>query len=324
MKAILYHSYGSPDILRLEESARPVPGDNEVLLRVRAASANPLDWHFLRGQPYAVRLIAGLPRPKDPRLGVDMAGVVEAVGGNVSRFQPGDEVFGAGKGAFAEFACAPESALTSKPPNLTFEQAAGAPIAAMSALQGLRTAGRVESGSRVLINGAAGGVGTFAVQIAKSQGAQVTGVCSSRNVELVMGLGADRVIDYSHEDFTQGAARYDVILDCVGNHSLSAIRRVLQPGGTHVPVGGRTGNWMAGSLARSLGALVLSRFGSRKLVPFFLARMNREDLDTLRELLESAKIKSVIDRRYQLVEVPEAIRYLEEGHARGKVVITVD
>ena len=299
-------------------------GDNEILLRVRAASVNPLDWHFLRGEPYAVRLVAGMPKPKDPRLGVDLAGVVEAVGRNANRFRPGDEVFGAGKGAFAEFACAPESSLVSKPANLSFEEAAAVPIAAISALQGLRAAGKVQAGNQVLINGASGGVGTFAVQIAKALGAQVTGVCSSRNVELVEGLGADSVIDYSHEDFTRGEARYDVILDCVGNHSLSAIRGVLQPGGRHVPVGGTTDNWMAGSLARSVTAMVLSQFGSRKLVPFFLAKMNQEDLDTLREMLECGKIKAVIDRRYPLEDVPEAIRYLEEGHARGKVVIAVN
>jgi NADPH:quinone reductase-like Zn-dependent oxidoreductase len=324
MKAILYHAYGSPDVLRLEDSAKPVAGDNEVLLRVRAASANPLDWHFLQGKPYAVRLVVGVPRPKDPRLGVDVAGVVEAVGRNVSRFQPGDEVFGGGKGAFAEFACAAESALTTKPPNLSFEEAAAVPIAAISALQGLRAAGRVQAGRKVLINGAAGGVGTFAVQIAKSLGAAVTGVCSARNVELVDSLGADSVIDYSHQDFTRGTARYDVILDCVGNHSLSAIRGVLQPGGRYLPVGGTTDNWMVGTLARSVAAMLLSQLGSRKLVPFFLAKMNQQDLDTLRELLQSAKIKPVIDRRYQLAEVPEALRYLEEGHARGKVVIAVD
>jgi NADPH:quinone reductase-like Zn-dependent oxidoreductase len=324
MKAILYHAYGSPDVLRLEDSAKPVAGDNEVLLRVRAASANPLDWHFLQGKPYAVRLVVGVPRPKDPRLGVDVAGVVEAVGRNVSRFQPGDEVFGGGKGAFAEFACAAESALTTKPPNLSFEEAAAVPIAAISALQGLRAAGRVQAGRKVLINGAAGGVGTFAVQIAKSLGAAVTGVCSARNVELVNSLGADSVIDYSHQDFTRGTARYDVILDCVGNHSLSAIRGVLQPGGRYLPVGGTTDNWMVGTLARSVAAMLLSQLGSRKLVPFFLAKMNQQDLDTLRELLQSAKIKPVIDRRYQLAEVPEALRYLEEGHARGKVVIAVD
>ena len=324
MKSILYHAYGAPDVLRLEDSAKPVAGDNEVLLRVRAASANPLDWHFLRGKPYAVRLVVGVPRPKDPRLGVDMAGVVEAVGRNVSRFQPGDEVFGGGKGAFAEFACAAESALTSKPPNLSFEEAAAVPIAAISALQGLRAAGRVQAGRQVLINGAAGGVGTFAVQIAKSLGAAVTGVCSARNVELVKSLGADSVSDYSNQDFTRGAVRYDVILDCVGNHSLAAIRGVLQPGGRYLPVGGTADNWMVGTLTRSVAAILLSQFGSRKLVPFFLAKMNQEDLDTLRELLQSAKIKPVIDRRYQLAEVPEALRYLEEGHARGKVVIAVD
>src|SRR5450755_4744347 len=260
MKAILYHSYGSPDVLQLEESAKPVVGDNEVMLRVRAASANPLDWHFLRGEPYAVRLVAGIARPKDPRLGVDMAGVVEAVGANVTRFHPGDEVFGAGKGAFSEYACAPESSLVNKPPNLTFEEAAAVPIAAVSALQGLRTAGRVEPGSRVLINGAAGGVGTFAVQIAKSLGAVVTGVCSTTNVDMVRSIGADRVIDYTQEDFTKRGRRYDLILDCVGNHSLSACRRVLNSKGICVMVGELSGRGMIGLLARLITALVLSRF----------------------------------------------------------------
>ena len=323
MKAVVYHTYGSPDVLRFEEIAMPTPGDNDVLLQVRGASVNPVDWHFMRGEPYAVRLVTGLPKPKDPRLGVDVAGVVESVGRNVTRFQTGDEVFGAGKGAFAEYACAPESSLVTKPPNLTFEQAAAVPIAGISALQGLRDAGQIQPGDRVLINGAAGGVGTFAVQIAKSFGANVTGVCSTRNVELVRSLGADHVIDYTHEDFTRSGQPFDLILDCIGNHSLSAIRRALNPRGRQVPVGAQAGRWMLGPLTRSVRAMVLSKFSNRKLVPFFLAKLNHEALTTLRELLESGKVTPVIDRRYKLSETPEAIRYLEEGHARGKVVITV-
>lgn len=324
MKAILHHSYGSPDVLCFEAIAKPAPGDNEVLLRVRAASVNPYDWHFLRGEPYPVRLVAGLSKPKDLRLGVDGAGVVEAVGCNVTRFQPGDEVFGACKGAFAEYTCASESSLVTKPPNLTFEQAAAVPIAGISALQGLRDAGQIQPGNRILINGAAGGVGTFAIQIAKSFGADVTGVCSTRSVELVRSLCADHVIDYTYDDFTRSGHHYDLILDCVGNHSLSSIRRVLNPRGRQVPVGAQAGRWMLGPLTRSLRAMVLSKFGNRKLVPFFLAKLNQEALTTLRELLDSGKVTPIIDRRYKLSETPEAIRYLEEGHARGKVVITVD
>ncbi len=323
MKAILYHTYGSPDVLRCEEIEKPTPADNEVLLNVHAGSINPLDWHFMRGEPYAVRLVAGMPKTKDPRLGVDVAGVVEAVGQQVTRFKAGDEVFGTCKGALAEYACTPESSVVTKPANLTFEQAAAVPIAGISALQGLRNAGHIQPGQRVLINGAAGGVGTFAVQIAKYFGADVTGVCSTGNVEMVRSLGADRVIDYAGEEFTRSGQRYDLILDCVGNHSLSAVRRVLSAHGRHVPIGGKAGNWMLGTLARSLSAMVLSQFGSRKLIPFFLAKLNQDDLGTLRELLESGKVVPVIDRRYKLAETPEAIRYLEEGHARGKVVITV-
>ena len=324
MKAIAYHNYGSPDVLRYEEREKPTPGDNEVLLSVRAASVNPLDWHFLRGMPYAVRIVAGLPSPKDLRLGADVAGVVDATGRNVTRFQSGDEVFGTCKGAFAEYACAPESSLVAKPTNLTFEQAAAVPIAGISALQGLRDAGQIQPGKKVLINGAAGGVGTFAVQIAKSFGADVTGVCSTRNVEMVRSLGADHVIDYTQADFTTGGQCYDLILDCIGNHSLSAIRRVLNPHGRHVPVGGDAGRWMVGALTRPFAAMVLSKFGSKKLVPFFLAKPSQEVLSTLHDLLESDKIVPVIDRRYSLSETPDSIRYLEEVHARGKVVITVE
>jgi NADPH:quinone reductase-like Zn-dependent oxidoreductase len=320
MKAIVYSDYGLPDVIRCEETERPTPGDNEALIRVRAAAVNPYDWHGLRGKPYFLRMMTGLRKPKDTRLGVDVAGVVAAVGRNVTAFKPGDEVFGSCRGAFAEYACAPEKALAIKPENVTFEQAAAAPVAAFTALQGLRDTGRIQPGQKVLINGAAGGVGTFAVQIARSFGAEVTGVCSTRNVEMVRSIGADRVCDYTREDFTRGAQRYDLILDCVGNHSLSACRRVLSPKGKYVMVGGQGGQWL-GPLPRVLGALVWSWFSSRKLT-MTMATARREDLAVLRELLAAGKVTPVIDRRYTLSEVPEAMRYLGEGHARGKVVIT--
>jgi NADPH:quinone reductase-like Zn-dependent oxidoreductase len=321
MKAIAYHRYGSPDVLRCEEIARPVPGDDEVLIAVRAASANPLDWHFLRGTPYIGRLRFGLRKPKAPRLGADVAGRVEAAGGNVTQFKPGDEVFGACRGAFAEYACAPESTLALKPQNVTFEQAAAAPVAGLTALQALRDKGRLQPGQTVLINGAAGGVGTFAVQIAKWLGADVTGVCSARNVERVRSIGADWVIDYTQEDFTRSGQHYDLILDCVGNHSLPACRRVLNPQGIYVIVGAPDGRWIS-PLPRVLQALVMSRLGSQSLV-LFLTRRSQKDLIILRDLMAAGKVTPVIDRCYGLDEVPEAIRYLEGGHARGKVIITV-
>ena len=323
MKAIVYYHYGSPDVLKCEEIEKPTAGDDEVLIKVRAASVNPLDWHFMRGTPYFVRIMAGLRKPKITRLGVDVAGQVEAVGRNVTQFKPGDEVFGSCRGAFAEYACASESALVVKPANVTFEQAAAVPVAAFTALQGLRDKGQIQPGQKVLINGAAGGVGTFAVQIAKSFGADVTGVCSTRNVDMVRSIGADQVIDYTQEDFTKSGQRYDLIFDSVGNHSLSACRRVLNPKGIYVAVGGPDGRWLIGPLARRSQALVLSRFVSQKLV-MFLARWSKEDLTVMHELMEAGKVTPVIDRRYRLSEVPEAIRYLEEGHARGKVVITLE
>jgi NADPH:quinone reductase-like Zn-dependent oxidoreductase len=323
MKAIVYHNYGPPDVLKCEDLEKPAAGDNEVLIRVRAASVNPMDWHFMRGAPYVVRAAAGLTKPKNTRLGVDLAGLVEAVGRNVTQFQPGDEVFGAGRGAFAEYVCAPEKALAAKPANLTFEQAAAVPVAgAFSALQGLRDKGRIQPGQKVLINGAAGGVGTFAVQIAKAFGTTVTGVCSTRNVGLVRLIGADHVIDYTREDFTRSGQRYDLILDCAANHSLSACRRVMSPRGIYVIVGGPgRGRWI-GPLIYPLKALLLSPFVSQKLL-MFLASPNKDDLVVLKELIEAAKVTPVIDRCYTLREVPEAIRYLEEGHARGKVIITL-
>jgi len=321
MKAIVYTKYGPPDVLELQEMDKPVVKDDEVLVRVRAAFVNPLDWHFMRGTPYFVRIMTGLRKPKDKRLGVDVAGQVEAVGRNVTQFKPGDEVFGSCRGAFAEYACTSESALVMKPDNVTFEQAASVPVAAFTALQGLRDKGQIQTGQKVLINGAAGGVGTFAVQIAKSFAADVTGVCSTRNVDMVRSLGADRVIDYTQEDFTKSGQRYDLFFDSVGNHSLLACRRVLNPKGIYIVVGGPDGRWL-GPLARSITALVLSPFVSQKLV-MFLARRSKEDLTIMHELMAAGKVTPVIDKRYRLSEVPEAIRYLEEGHARGKVVITL-
>jgi NADPH:quinone reductase-like Zn-dependent oxidoreductase len=325
MKAAVCTRYGSPDVIQIADVEKPVPGDNQVLIKVRAASVNPLDWHTMRGTPYIARMSGGLRKPKDTRLGFDVAGQVEAVGRNVTHFNPGDEVFGICKGSFAEYACTSESAsamsvLTLKPGNVTFEQAASLPVAAFTALQGLRDKGRIQAGQKVLINGAAGGVGTFAVQIARSFGADVTGVCSTRNVDMVRSLGAGRVIDYTQEDFTGSGDRYDVILDCVGNHSLLACRRVLNHRGICVVITGPDG-FLLGPVARMLKALMLSPLVSQKVIPF-ISKPGREDLAIVLKLMETGKVKPVIDRQYRLNEVPEAVRYLEEGHARGKVVIS--
>jgi NADPH:quinone reductase-like Zn-dependent oxidoreductase len=322
MKAIVYHSYGSPDVLRCEEIEKPTPGDNEVLIKVRAASVNPLDWHFMRGAPYFVRLGAGLRKPRVTRLGVDVAGQVEAVGRKATHFKPGDEVFGVCRGAFAEYVRTSESALVIKPDNVTFEQAASVPVAALTTLQGLRDKGQIQPRQKVLINGAAGGVGTLAVQIAKSFGADVTGVCSGRNVDMVGSIGADHVIDYTQEDFTKSAQRYDLLFDCVGNHSLLACRRVVNPKGIYIMIGAPTDRWIR-PLPRAVKAVVLSLFVSQKLC-MILPKRSKQDLTTMRELMESETVTPVIERRYRLSEVPEAIRYLEEGHARGKVVITME
>ena len=323
MRAIVYTEYGSPDVLQFTEVAKPTPKADEVLIRVLAASVNPLDWHFMRGTPYLVRIMAGLRKPKVTRLGVDVAGQVEAVGENLTQFQPGDEVFGGCKGAFAEYVCASERSFVLKPANVTFEQAAAVNVAAISALQGLRDKGQIQRGQKVLINGAAGGVGTFAVQIAKAFGADVTGVCSTRNVDMVRSIGADEVVDYTQEDFTKSGQRYDLILDMIGNHSFSERRSALAPKGTLVLVGGPDeGRWL-GPLPGLLKTVVLSRFVSQKLLPF-LAHLSKDDLIVMRELLESGKVAPVIDRSYPLSDVPEAIRYLEEGHARGKVVIAME
>lgn len=321
MKAIRYRKYGSPDVLEYEEVPKPVPTEDEVLLQVRAASVNPYDWHFMRGTPYIVRIVAsGLRRPKFTGLGADVAGRVESVGDRVTQFKPGDAVFGTCKGSFAEYACASDSALVTKPANVTFEQAACIPLAALTALQALRK-GQIQTGQKVLINGASGGVGSFAVQIAKCFDTEVTGVCSTRNVDMVRSIGADHVIDYNQLDFTKTGIRYDLFLDCVGNRSLLECRRVLKSVGICVAAGGRSGRWRMG-LLRGLRAMLVSQLGTRKLVGF-LAKSNKEDLTTLRALLETEKLVPVIDRRYLLDEVPEAIRYIEAGHARGKVVISL-
>ena len=323
MKAIVYRNYGSPDVLKCEEIEKPTPGNDEVLIRVRAASLNPLDHHLMKGGPYIVRILLGLLGPKIKRPGRDVAGQVEAVGRNVTQFKPSDEVFGTCRGALAEYVCTSESALVMKPDNVTFEQAASVPVAALTALQSLRDKGQIHRGQKVLVNGAAGGVGTFAVQIAMWFGADVTGVCSTRNVEMVRSIGADRVIDYTQEDFTRSGQRYDLIFDLVGNHSFSACRRVLNPKGLFIAAGVLgLGGSMTGLLAFSITGLVLSGFVSQKFV-MFIARLSKEDLSIMGELMATGKVTPVIDRRYRLSEVPEAIRYLEEGHARGKIVITL-
>jgi NADPH:quinone reductase-like Zn-dependent oxidoreductase len=324
MKAIVYRCYGSPAVVKLEDIAKPTPPDDRVLIKVHAASVNPLDWHYMRGKPYVMRLMAGLGAPDDIRLGVDFAGTVEAVGKNVKRFKPGDEVFGGRDGAFAEYVNVRENgALALKPANLTFEQAAAVPVAAVTALQALRDKGKIQQGQKVLINGASGGVGTFAVQIAKAFGADVTGVCSTRNLEMVRSIGADHVIDYTREDFTQGSLRYDLIVDNVGTHSLSDYRRVLNPQGALVMVGGpNDGRWI-GPLSGAIKAMLVAPFVSQKLI-FILAQLKQDDLGMLRDLMQTGKLTPVIDRRYKLSETAEAIRYLEEGHARGKVIITLD
>ena len=327
MKAMVRHKYGSPNVLEVQEIDKPIVTDGEVLVRVHAASVNPYDWHFLRGKPFFVRLTEGLLKPKKKILGVDMAGRVEAVGRDVKQFQPGDEVFGgsANLGAFAEYVCVPENAenaaLVLKPASVTFEDAAAVPLAALTALQGLRDKGQIQPGHKVLINGASGGVGTFAVQIAKSFGAEVTGVCSTRNLDMVRSIGADHVIDYTQEDFTKNGQTYDLIYCAVGNRSAAAYKRALNPRGICVVAGFTTMSHMLFQVL-FLGAWV-SMTGSKKIRDMGMMKPNKEDLVFIKELLEAGKVVPVIDRRYPLSEVPEALRYLEEGHARGKVVITV-
>ena len=318
MKAVVYYNYGSPDVLKCEEIEKPTAGDNEVLIKVRAASVNPLDRFFMRGTPI-VRILPGLRKPKVTRLGVDVAGQVEAVGRNVTQFKPGDEVFGVCRGAFAEYVCAVEDKLALKPANISFEDAAAVPVAALTALQGLRDKGRIQPGHKVLVDGASGGVGTFAVQIAKSFGAEVTAVCSTRNVDTARSIGADHVIDYTREDFTQSGQRYDLILGANAHHSVFDYWRALSRDGIFVMAGG--------ALARIFQAMLLAPFLSRiggKKMRFFIAKINTKDLVLLKDLLEAGKVAPVMDRRYPLSDAAEALRYREEGHARGKVVITVE
>jgi NADPH:quinone reductase-like Zn-dependent oxidoreductase len=323
MKAIVQDTYGSPDVLELRDIDKPTVTDNEVLIRVHAASVDPGVWHLMTGLPYLVRIMGyGLRKPKTPVRGRDVAGTVEAVGKNVTQFKPGDEVFGICEGSFAGYACAREKKLAPKPANLTFEQAATVPISAITALQALRDKGRVQPGQRVLVIGAAGGVGSFAVQLAKAFGAHVTGVCSTTKIDLVRSIGADDVIDYTRDDFADGAQRYDLILDTAGNRFLSHLRRALAPKGTLVIVGGEGGGRWFGGFDRGLRAGMLSPFVGQRL-RMLISPERKEDLQSLRELIEAGKVTPVIDRTYPLSEVPEAVRYLEKGHARGKVVITV-
>ncbi len=325
MKAVLHCEYGGPDVLTLVDVEKPAPNDNQLLVRVRAASVNPLDL-TIRG-PWLLRPILGMRKPKDTRLGVDYAGTVEAVGKNVTQFKPGDEVFGGKNGALADYVCVlVDRSVVLKPANMTFEQAASVPVAAITALQGLRDKGKIQPGQKVLVNGASGGVGTFAVQIAKSFGAKVTGVCSTRNVDLVRSIGADHVIDYTKEDFTNGTERYDLIFDLIGNHSFSERRRILNPNGICVMAGIGGAGWHDGFATRLFGELnayVRSRFVSQKFVAY-IAAFNKADMTILADLLQSGKITPVIDRTYKLSETPDALRYLEQGHARGKIVIAVE
>ena len=314
MLAIVYRRYGPPEVLGLEEIEKPVPGNDEVLIKVHSASVNPYDWHFMRGEPRFMRLMAGLTKPKSIRLGVDAAGVIEAVGRNVTDLKSGDEVFGGVRGAFAEYACTRAAAVAKKPANVTFEHAGCATIAGITALQALRDKGRIQAGSTVLVNGASGGVGTFAVQIARSFGAGVTGVCSTRNVDMVRGLGADRVIDYTKEDFAKGAEQFDIVVDSVWTHTLADSKRVVKRGGIYLIIGGPPDQIMKAMLSSVL---------TGGMVTMMMTKSSRQDLVALGELMAAGKLTSVIDRRYPLRDVPAAIRYLEEGHARGKVVIAV-
>jgi NADPH:quinone reductase-like Zn-dependent oxidoreductase len=326
MRAVVYCRYGPPEVLRVDNVEKPAPKDDQLLVRVRAAALNPLDWHVIRGSPYFMRMTAGLRMPKDIQVGVDFSGIVEAVGSKVTRFRPGDEVFGARDGAFAQYVTVGEDgAVVAKPGNITFEQAAGIPIAGITALEAVRDGARIGPGQTLLINGASGGVGTFAVQIAKAYGARVTGVCSTRNLEMVRQLGADDVIDYTQEDFTKGDRKFDVILDNVGNRSVSECRRALAPQGKYILIGGGgpKNQGLFGPLWRIAGTEVASKF-ARQDLRFFMANMNGKDLAVLADLIRSGKVTPVIDRTYPLGEIKDAVAYLEKGHARGKVVLTVD
>jgi len=324
MRAMTQRCYGVPDGLRLETIAKPVPADGQVLIKVHASSVNPAEWYGVSGQPLVVRLSGGIGTPKRSRVGYDVAGVVEAVGPNVTDFKPGDEVFGGAGGAFAEYALAREKgAIAMKPPQMTFEEAAAIPIAAITALQGLRDQGHISAGKKVLINGASGGVGTYAVQIAKSFGAEVTGVCSTRNVEMVRSLGADHVIDYTKQNFTEGDARYDLILDNVGSQSFSDMSDVMKPDGIIVIVGGSKEGRFLGPISRVIGSKVAQLWVDQEM-PFFIADVNRADLEVLATLVREGKMRTVIDRRFPLEETAAALEYLGLGRARGKVVVTVN
>jgi NADPH:quinone reductase-like Zn-dependent oxidoreductase len=322
MKAIFYREYGGPEVLRYEEIENPVPKDDEVLIKVHVASVNPLDWRLMSGKPAPLRLAMGLRKPRSGRPGVDVAGTVGTVGKNVTQFKTGDAVFGSCSGAFAEYACAAESKIAMKPESVTFEDAASVNIAGLTALQGLRDKGKVRAGSKVLINGAAGGVGTFAVQLGRHFGAHVTGVCSTRNVDMVRALGADEVIDYTRDDFTKGEQRYDVILDCVGNHSFSEYRRVLNPEGRSVGVGAPHDVSMIALLGSIIKDVALSASGKQKSV-MFIAKGSQSDLTLIGELIASGKVKPAIEKIYPLSEAAEAVRHVKAGHARGKVLIKV-
>lgn len=323
MQAVVYHRYGSPDVLELRETPKPVPAEGQVLVQVHAASVNPYDWHFLRGKPSFVRLFTGMRSPKSTRLGADVAGIVEAVGARVTQFKPGDAVFGTAKGSFAEYACALASQLAIKPQALSFQQTACLPIAGITALQGLRDKAGLQSGQTVLIHGAAGGVGTFAVQIAKAFGAVVTAVCSTRNIELLRSIGADEVIDYTRADFARSAQSYDLLFDLVGNRSLTDCLSVLRPNGTYIACGGGGPDKSTWSLLGGLlSNAVRAPFVSQKM-PSLFAKITSEDLAILADLVQGEKVVPVIDRRYPLGEVAEAVRYVESGHVRGKVLIAV-
>jgi NADPH:quinone reductase-like Zn-dependent oxidoreductase len=321
MKAIVYHKYGSADVLEIREIEKPALTDDGVLVRVHASSINRGDWYAMTGTPYIARVRLGLLKPKSQLLGVDFAGTVAAVGKDITQFQVGDEVFGGRTGALAEYVCV-RNAVTLKPGNVTFEQAAAVPVAALTALQALRDKGQIQPGQKVLINGATGGVGTFAVQIAKAFGAEVTGVCSTRNVDLVRSIGADHVIDYMREDFTRSGGRYDLMLDVAGSRSWSECRRVLKPQANLIIVGAPKGNRLLGPLSHIIKVRLAALRSSQKVV-FFIAQFNKPDMDVLAELLETGKVTPVIDRRYELSEIADAFRYMGEGHAQGKVVIEI-
>jgi len=324
MKAVVGRCYGSPDVLEFNDIAKPVPADNEVLVKVHAASVNPLDWHFMRGTPYVIRLFSGLGAPDDPGVGVDFSGTVEAVGKDVTRYKVGDQVFGGGDGAFAQYLLKEEDShsFIPKPDNVSHDQAAAVPIAGLTALQALRDSGKLKAGERVLINGASGGVGTFAVQIAKSLGAEVTGVCSTRNLDMVRSIGADHVIDYKNVNYTQTGQQYDLIIDMVGNHSISDNRKALKPEGRMVMVGGGKGNWIAPFLG-GIKAAIWAPFIDQE-IGTMLSEFSSEDLYTLGELMRTGEMDPVIGSRFNLAETAAAIRHSEEGHARGKIIIDIN